>query len=268
MGTPSLPISLHLKSMIVGTPLEAAAIRLRWLLGTPHRHKHPELWDLYLEEERLDAVLQKVLAPESCGVDVGSHLGSFLLLLRQYAPKGRHTAFEASTGKSAWLKAKFPEVDVCAVAVAEHTGKAIFKDDLVNSGYSSLQQREHQAVEANEYEVETCRLDDILLGKDRIDIIKMDIEGGELPALRGAIGTIRKWSPVLIFECGTQYSFDKSNQNRADIYDYVTQELGYQIYTYVDYLHDKGELSGDEFRKCGLFPFRALNFIALPRQPR
>lgn len=38
-------------------------------------------------------------------------------------------------------------------------------------------------------------------GIDRIDWIKMDIEGAEYEALKGAVECIRKWKPKLLIEC-------------------------------------------------------------------
>ena len=75
-------IELLLKSRLVGTPAERFGKRLRWLLGAGHRLRYPELWELYLEELRLPFILRKLLTDSSCGVDVGSHLGSFLRLLK------------------------------------------------------------------------------------------------------------------------------------------------------------------------------------------
>jgi FkbM family methyltransferase len=74
--------------------------------------------------------------------------------------------------------------------------------------------------------VQTVTLDDyvVLCGLKRVDFIKMDIEGSEVPALRGAVQTIRhfrpklaiclyhKWDdaftiPRLIQSCGVDYAF-------------------------------------------------------------
>src|SRR5689334_3504563 len=106
----TLPYLLFVKSLLVRTPLEAATKQLRWLLEAKKRREHPELWELYLEDRRLCEVLQRLLANDSCGVDVGAHIGSFLSLLMTYAPNGRHVAFEPSTTKSKWLTRRFPDV--------------------------------------------------------------------------------------------------------------------------------------------------------------
>lgn len=265
----SVPSWLLAKSLIVGTPLDSAAKRLRWLLGAKDRYSHPELWEMYLEERQLPAVLQRILKEDSCGVDVGAHIGSFLSLLARYAPRGRHVAFEASATKSRWLKRRFPMVEIFPYAVTDEAGSAIFQEDLARPGYSRLQssilEPETCAVS---YEVQACCLDDVLLEKNRVDLIKLDIEGSELAALRGGARLIKRWHPVIIFECGSEYYLNQQKISRQELYNFITAELDYSIYCFTDFLFSKGAMAFEEFRKCGLYPFRAFNFVALPAEAR
>ena len=258
--------SLYLKSLIVGTALEDPAKYLRWLLGTKQRLKHPELWELYLEERRLPQVLQRVLSESSCAVDVGCHIGSFLSLLIKYAPSGRHIAFEPSPKRSELLKRHFPAVTIYDCAVNDKAGTASFQEDSSHPGYSHLRgDTNATTAHLTSYEVKTCRLDDLLLENDRLDLIKLDIEGGELSALRGAAKVIDKFRPTIIFECGSEYGLAEQKISRRDLYNFITDDLKYNIFTFVDFLFDKGPISFDEFEKCGLYPFRAFNFVASPR---
>ncbi len=163
-----IAVMLHLpsiKAFLVGTPFEAAALRLRWLLNFPRRYRHPELWGIYLEEEHLPQVLRKLLKPDSSALDVGAHIGSFTSLLLQIAPKGRHVAIEASPSKAAWLRKRFHNVDVHSIAASDTNGTATFQEDTQLSGFSRL-----SAEAANDhsisYTVETCRLDSLLSGGD------------------------------------------------------------------------------------------------------
>lgn len=259
----TLPVWLLGKSLIVGTAMEVAAKKMRWLLGSIRRHKHPELWELHLEERWLPLILQKLLKNDSCGVDVGGHIGSFVSLLVRYAPDGRHIVFEPSATKSRWLKKRFPAIKVFAYAAANETGRAVFEENCAEPGYSALAEGEGDLSGASvRYDVEVCRLDDILLGGNRIDLIKLDVEGGELAALRGASKIIEKWQPAIIFECGSEYG---QKLNRRGLYNFIADDLGYAIFCFADFLYDKGEMTYSEFRKCGLYPFRAFNFVAVPR---
>src|SRR5229473_1087683 len=146
-----LPRRLLIKSTLVGSRLERFAKALQWSLGYRGRARHPELWEIFLEERRTEFALQRLLKRDSCCVDVGCHIGSFLSLLLQLAPAGRHTAIEPSREKAAWLKAKFPEVDVQCVAVGHENSFVTFYEDLARPGFSSIQRRTSQ--KSNDYQV-------------------------------------------------------------------------------------------------------------------
>ena len=62
----SFPTSLNLKGMLLGTPFEPAAKKLRWLLASRRRQRHPELWEIYLEDQRVDEILRRTLANDVC----------------------------------------------------------------------------------------------------------------------------------------------------------------------------------------------------------
>jgi FkbM family methyltransferase len=255
-----LPVSLMFKSMIMRTTIGTVGLRLRWHLGAFRRHRYPELWELYLEERRLPLVLARLLKQDSCVVDVGAHIGSFLRMALKFAPNGQHWAFEASPTKAQWLHVRFPNVKVFGVAVACRTGTAVFYEDCKRPGVSSLIRAPAAADASRAIEVPTRSLDEELGRTQRLDLIKLDIEGGELDALRGAIDLIQRLKPAIIFECGTVYASSQHNE----LFKLITNTLCYEIFGLVDFLFDKGPMGFNEFQKCGMYPFRGFNFVALP----
>jgi FkbM family methyltransferase len=253
-------LSLLLKASIVGSPLGAIAHRIRWVAKSLARHRRPELWEVYLEETRLEPVLRKLLRPDSNVVDVGCHIGSFLSLISRICPNGSHIAIEASPEKAAWLVAKFPSAIIHSFAVGKENGSAIFFDDQQRPGFSRVG---HEIKHARRIEVQVRTLDTLLAKVDCIDFMKIDIEGGELNALIGAVAVLSKYRPAILFECGATADLDAINVSRRQLFDFLTASLDYKIYTFGDFLFGKGELGYDEFRKCGIYPFRAFNFIAI-----
>lgn len=254
-------ISLRLKSLLVGSPIETLAQEFRWLASFPNRHKHPELWEVYLEERRLPLVLRKLLKTNSDVVDVGCHIGSFLSLLRTVAPRGKHIGIEASKIKGEWLRSKFPTMEIHNVAVGDTPGRATFEENVSLPGYSRLLSDQKQAGNIY-YDVEVRRLDDLLTRK--MDLLKLDIEGGELAALKGATAILDTWRPPILFEWGSEYVPDKPS--RTELFDFLSKRR-YGIYSFGDFLFEKGPMGFDEFRRCGLYPFRAFNFLAIPDHP-
>lgn len=66
-------------------------------------------------------------------------------------------------------------------------------------------------------------LPDLELGSlDRLDLVKMDLEGSDLHALRGMSGLLSAYHPVLLIECHDQYGY----YARSDLEGLLT-ELGY-----------------------------------------
>jgi FkbM family methyltransferase len=256
----TLPNALLLKSLLVASPVEGMAKRVQKLLA--RRWRNLELAEIYLEDDRSISALSRLLTRDANCVDVGCHIGSFLSSILRICPDGHHIAIEASIKKSTWLKSKFPAVELHSVAISDKSGTAIFYEESVRAGYSRLHQPTSGA--SVPLKVETKTLDEILATKRRIDLIKLDIEGGELNALRGASNIIAKHKPVIYFECGSDHDLEQLSVSRRDIYDILTQDFSYEILTLPDFLFEKGSLSFDEFRKCGIYPFRAFNFLALP----
>lgn len=258
---------LYVKSRIVGTPIGVFASAMRSALDVRRRWKYPELWEIHLSERQLEPVLRKLLRHDSNAIDIGCHIGSFLCEIVRLAPDGRHVAFEASPTKAGWLRARYAlSVEIVDKAVSDVHGLAVFEEDDRRPGYSRLSGAagiSNGGVRS--YEVGTCRIDDVLAGKHRVDLIKLDIEGAELSALKGAEQVIKRHKPALIFECGSEYALEGSPGYRRELYDFITQRLGYDILTFSDFLFVKGPLGFDEFRRCGLYPFRAFNFVGMPR---
>ena len=252
-------VPLRLKSLLVGTPVGRFGDKARTQYRRLRLIKYPELSELYEEPEAVDAFLDKSLRTNSCCIDVGAHIGSFTANLRRKCPDGRIIAFEPSPIKCMWLRRRFPTVEVIEAAVSDRNGVEEFCEDLPGRICGRLTSVDPIAG-VNRHNVNVCRLDDSLRDLNRIDLLKLDIEGGELAALRGARGLLKRHRPIILFECGSEY---ETTLRRREIFDLLV-ESDYTIFTPRELLFGKGPLSFDEFRKCGLYPFRAFNFIAKP----
>jgi hypothetical protein len=76
-------------------------------------------------------------------------------------------------------------------------------------------------------QVQTCRIDDIQT--DRVDLIKIDIEGHEPAALDGMKTTLARDHPVILTEANDYWLRTWSNSSASD---YIQQliSLGYDVY--------------------------------------
>lgn len=91
-----------------------------------------------------------------------------------------------------------PEVSVIAAAASEHSGEAeiwLPSRDGASRGVSSLHRR---AIHSESITVPMVTLDS--LGLEDVTFIKIDVDGHEVPVLRGAAGTIARDRPRLLIE--------------------------------------------------------------------
>lgn len=213
----------------------------------------------------MDMALQRMLAPASSVVDVGCHVGSFLAKILRISPLGSHVAVEPSPFKSQLLKNKFASSVVHACAVSDKPGRAVFEENLDRPGCSKFASSGQTDSAKSYYEVDVTTIDDLLNRDRKIALIKLDIEGAELKALRGSTATLREHRPIVIFECGPEKGYEEGRNGRLALYDFMSVEMKYHIYSFSDYIAGKGELDRREFMKTGIYPFTCFNFLALPQ---
>jgi hypothetical protein len=79
-----------------------------------------------------------------------------------------------------------------------------------------------------------------------IQLIKIDVEGGELAVLQGARKLIEKYKPVIIFEAGIGGS-DVYGTTPESLYAYFAY-FNYRISLMTDYLKRKPALSAEGFK--------------------
>jgi len=205
------------------------------------------------------AYLERVLSPGKVFIDVGANFGVYTLIASKLVGElGRVFAFEPTAQSFAILRQNialnyFSNVRAFQVALAQTRGKAWLYhgwDPVGNSlGTDPLCGDKGEAVQ-------TETLDNLLEenGVDRIDAIKVDVEGAEELVLRGAIRTLIMHSPVVIFEynpgCATRLGLSPDGAR-----DFL-ESLGYKFVVLGDWGNCKNPSSRPTY----------FNIIAIPKQ--
>jgi FkbM family methyltransferase len=174
----------RIKEWLKKTPIYPL-LRAGWHLVRP-RSRAQRLEDR--DARQTAAILRRVLRPGGNAIDVGAHRGDLLAEFVRLSPTGRHFAVEPIPELAEWLRAAFPGVSVHAAAVGETPGTAEFQWVVSNPAFSGLKRRTdlrpEEAVRA--LTVPVVRIDDIVPVGLPVAVLKIDVEGGELGALRGA----------------------------------------------------------------------------------
>jgi FkbM family methyltransferase len=173
-----------------------------------------------IEQEAEDSFLEH-MHPGDVVYDLGANIGWYsLLAARRVGPSGQVIAFEPSVTNAAyvaWNAAgnRFANVSVVPAAVSDRDGWAMFLDKGSLEGRLDKDDDEAQARRRaarkrhvrGRTAVPVLTLDGWIAATEQPapTLIKMDIEGAEIGALRGMSETLRSAGPTLIIEPhGTQ----------------------------------------------------------------
>ena len=211
------------------------------------------------DNELLVALLEESLKPDSLCLDVGAHEGAVLGEIIRLAPKGRHVAWEPLPAFARQLGRRFPSVEVRQAALSDRAGRRSFAHVLDEPGWSGFEARPTPGGSPVETITVRCeRLDDVLRADVRPELIKIDVEGAEEEVLRGAMATLRRHRPIVVFEHGAG-SAEHYGTTPERLHDLVTRELGYEI----EGLDGDGPYSAVRFREIVASGDR-VNFVARP----
>lgn len=244
-----------IKTMIKDTSIEPYA---RWLVKRFRGIKMP--FDLVKDEiydRQAFEVMERVLKPESCCVDIGCHEGQFLTEYMRCASKGTHYAFEPIPYLYEQLCENYKSARIFNYALSDKSGETSFFILPDKPALSGLNEREtiQKELPREEITIRTERLDEVIPPEVKIDYIKIDVEGAEGLVISGALDTIKRNKPFVILEHGEDSSllFGMTSEN---IYEMLVTQCGLKISLLADWLSNKPPLTKHEFasqRGCWYF---------------
>lgn len=174
-------------------------------------------------------IFKKYLTSDSVFIDIGCHKGEVLDWAIKYSPNSKHIGFEAIPKLAKDLQSKYTSHTIYNLALSDSKGKTSFNYVTSNPAYSGIKKRDYVKEEEIEIiEVEMDCLDDVLSTNQKVSLIKIDVEGGELGVLNGANKTILREKPIIVFEHGLGASefYDNSPEK---MWDLLVDQLNYNI---------------------------------------
>lgn len=155
--------------------------------------------------------LKRVIKPGMIFFDIGANIGLYALFAsRLVGSDGFVYAFEPSSREFARLQENLSineivNVKAMKIAIAEkNTSRELFVADDWHGGHNTFaRQFPYEATSLKAKEVVTTRaLDEIVKEEaiQRVDIVKIDVEGAEHLVLEGARRTLERFRPTLLIE--------------------------------------------------------------------
>ena len=181
----------------------------RVIRGLPSRYQLKALTCFRLLSGDVDPELARLAeylpANRRCtAIDVGANNGVVSCVLAKFFDSVH--AIEPNPGLTArWAAYAPPNVTVHTMALSDRCGVATLQIPVSRGieleGWASLGTPGAENIDdLRQVEVKCCTLDSLEISHHRVDFIKLDVEGHEIPALEGAKDCIARWQPWLIVE--------------------------------------------------------------------
>jgi FkbM family methyltransferase len=198
-------------------------------------------WQGFQEaDEGVIVLLKRQLPVNGVFIDIGANIGTFTLVAARRALHGQVHAFEPSAHHFARLARNvdlnhFENVFLNQKGLYDQPGEAILflpsqAGEMNNSGAASLYTCETEGAAQVSEGVSLIRLDDYIRDRniERVDIIKIDIEGAEIKALEGARETITRFRPLVFMELDLG-NLARAGQSPDEVLD-LWKSLNYEVF--------------------------------------
>ena len=152
----------------------------------------------------------KTIKPEWTVIEIGANFGYFTNLFQALVgTNGQLHAFEPVPSTFQQLQSTLPKgrnnCTLYNLGTAKEAGEVIFHVPLKDHGQATMSPHDCKSWKDREIEEVACsviKLDEFtpVSSLTKIDFIKIDVEGAELPSLQGAEHILRKHKPLLFVE--------------------------------------------------------------------
>ena len=167
-----------------------------------------------------------------CVLDIGANIGYFALQAAALmGGDGLVYAVEPNADNVKLLELSrrenhFENIKIINTAVGESIGILSLNSSWSNGTTATLS-NDQQAVLASTV-VPCLRLDDVIATEQKVDLIKIDIEGFEYRALLGAKRILTAWHPIIVSEFSPDF-MPLTGKNDGRTYLELLFQLGYQV---------------------------------------
>lgn len=237
---------------------EAALDQTLWLTLRLRIWVDYNIYCLGLYEKPLAQFFIRSLRPDAVVLDIGAYIGQYTLLAAKYAPRGQVVAFEPHPETFARLQAhitrnSMDNVQVFQKALGQHQG--VLPLVLSKQASDSYLCQSASCTETI-VEVEVTTLDAAVrdMGLQKVNLVKIDVEGAEGEVLRGAQETLRRFRPLLVMEVDRLREEAWGDSPQAILAD--LEQHGYALYT----------LEGWKIVPLSSYSIKYANIIAIPHQ--
>jgi len=195
---PSIPIEVSLGN---SARIEFNLLDYYWSrLIYPNFRYEPEIANLF----------EQSLPEDFLFIDCGANIGFWSIMVSGQLPDNRVVAIEAAPSTFEVLRTNFEinnrRFKIVQRAIADSSGQTVSFSTNTGHAAAHVVANESSDTAQRVVEVETVTIDDVVANEDDLSahlpvVLKLDVEGFEIEALKGAMETISNRDVVVIYEC-------------------------------------------------------------------
>ena len=211
-------------------------------------------------------VLHNVGPDDTC-IDVGANFGYYSCMFAHLAWRGRVLAFEAdplvhrTLVDNVAINWSEGVVQPINAAVGSEVGELTLHRWINRPGNTGIIPPDHEIapgfrLESERFEVAMIPLDSLIEHHDRVDLVKVDVEGAESLVVKGMTKLVNRFRPIVIIEW-SPYQIRASGSSVDELAS-LLEEWGVSLHT----INNDGTLESQSFDRLPGLPFQ--NIVLAP----
>lgn len=171
-------------------------------------------------------------------LDIGANIGLSGVLMSYIVPDGTVICVEPSAKNFTLLERNLkanvkgtPLPIHCALGASD--GVVQFHESGLCGAWNHVSSRGHLGASDANTSVQMTTVDSLMANRDRLDFVKIDVEGFEAEVLKGMGRTIERFAPVVHMEINSITTILEADQSPRDLLRQFTELMG-NVYAYGD----------------------------------
>ncbi|MGZ4090927.1 MAG: FkbM family methyltransferase, partial [Bacteroidia bacterium] len=176
-------------------------------------------------------LLKELIKPGAHVLDIGANIGFYAIILSDCVGKdGKVYCFEPDKLNFKYLEKntrKNKNIKLFNNAVSDHKGVLkVYKSKLLNVDHRTYPVNNYDSIE----EIEAITIDDLIEEKkiDKVDFIKIDIQGYELSAFKGMQKLLQSSSNLQVIAEYWPHGFKRAGTSGIEFFDFF-EKAGYEF---------------------------------------
>jgi FkbM family methyltransferase len=185
------------------------------------------VWELDVIQKFTDQIKDNFVI-----LDIGAQTGTFSVAAK-YFPNTQWHCFEPDPYSYNILSKNLSFNEINNVTLYEQALSDEIRDEVLNihpplRGLNTLGKNiiRFPAWDSIQHPLKTNTIDNLFLNT-KIDLIKIDTEGGEYNIIKGGLETIKKYKPKILLECCG--NLNQFGYTEKDLYDLIS-EINYEVF--------------------------------------